>query len=59
MGLILGEFVDEIVGEKYLLLNLIKGEDKQIISNLSNEDSWKTAVNNLKTTMTSFKPKKG
>ena len=60
-GLVLqGEFKDEIVGEDYILLNTLTDTDLAVLKNLpaSNDTdlaAWQTAIDNLKTTVETFK----
>ena len=55
-----GEFVDEIVGEKYLLLNVLRGNDLQAAKDLcpeadaDNKENWDAAVAALSTGIETF-----
>ncbi len=55
-----GEFKDEIVGEKYLLLNVLRGSDLAAVKALvpitdtDNKSRWDSAVDALSTTMQTF-----
>ena len=62
-----GEFMDEIVGEKYLQLNLISDLDKEVLFGVdgdsnkpafSTDKSWKPAIKGLETILEPFKNKK-
>ncbi|MDE0966019.1 MAG: hypothetical protein OSB73_23075, partial [Candidatus Latescibacteria bacterium] len=56
----LGEFVDEIVGEKYLLLNVLSGNDLDLVKDLcpdadtDNKSNWDAAVVGLSTSVETF-----
>jgi hypothetical protein len=56
----LGEFVDEIVGEKYLLLNVLSGNDLDLVKDLcpaadtDNKTNWDAAVVGLSTSIETF-----
>ncbi len=63
----LGEFMDEIVGEKYIQLNLISDLDKEALLGVagdsnkpafSTDKSWKPAIEGLLTVLEPFKQKK-
>ena len=56
---LVGEFVDEIVGEDYLQLNLLKGGDLAAVKALclnddQDHDAWDAVVDALATTMETF-----
>jgi len=60
-GLVLnGQFVDEIAGEDYLLLNALSSEDvnslKKLVSTTDNDaQAWRNAVDNIGTKVETFK----
>ena len=54
-----GEFKDEIVGEKYLLLNVVRGSDLAALKGLcptgdGDKTAWNTAIDGLTTTVKTF-----
>jgi hypothetical protein len=53
-----GSFIDEIVGEDYLMLNLISDNDKTILDGFSSDSTWKNAIVGLTTDMVSFVQKR-
>lgn len=53
-----GEFRDEIVGVKYLLLNLISDNDKPTLLDFSSDSAWDEAIQGLSTRMVEFIPKR-
>ena len=53
-----GSFIDEIVGEDYLMLNLISDNDKPILQGFSSDSTWKNAIVGLTTDMVSFVQKR-
>ena len=50
-----GEYVEEIVGESYLLPNLLSDDDVAILKGLSAESDWATAIDALSTTLETFR----
>jgi len=55
-----GEFKDETVGEKYLLLNVLDGDELELVKQLcpdsdsDNKDDWRNAVTSMKTEIVTF-----
>jgi len=55
-----GQFVDELVGEKYLLLNVLAGADLAAVQNLcpanpaTTRTDWETAIDNLAASVYTF-----
>ena len=57
---LIGEFVDPIAGEDYILLNVLSDADKNALKMLVNEDDsdrtkWENAIDALSTSMETFK----
>ena len=53
-----GEFKDEIVGEKYLQLNVISDNDEEILKSFSSSSDWYKAIVGLKTNLEIYANKK-
>ena len=54
-----GEFVDEILGEPYLLLNVLTGDELKLVKDLCpdgdpQKDKWSKAVDSLSTAVQTF-----
>ena len=55
-----GSFVDEVVGEDYLLLNVLDGDELALVKDLcpstdtSNRTKWNTAIDGLTTSLETF-----